>query len=98
MLATNQRRRDVQTRTDDARARRNALSKEVGGLMKAGKAAEAEAIKDEVRGLGAALDSLEDERKALEAEEDDLLLRLPNRLNARVTTGASEADNRVVHT
>ncbi len=98
LLATNQRRRDVQTRTDDARARRNALSKEVGGLMKAGKAAEAEAIKDEVRGLGAALDALEDERKALEAEEDDLLLRLPNRLHARVPTGASEADNRVVHT
>ena len=98
LLATNQRRREVQTRTDDARARRNALSKEVGGLMKAGRAAEAEAIKEDVRGLGAALDALEDERKALEADEDDLLLRLPNRLDPRVPTGASEAENRVVHT
>lgn len=98
LLATNARRREVQTRTDDARARRNALSKEVGGLMKAGRAAEAEAIKEEVRGLGAALDALEDERKALEADEDDLLLRLPNRLDPRVPTGASEAENRVVHT
>ena len=93
LVAVNARRREVQTEGDALRAERNTLSKEVGALMRAGKTEEAEANKARVRAGAERLAVLEEEQKTLEVEEADLILRLPNLLDARVSTGLSDQDN-----
>ena len=93
LIATNVRRREVQTEADPLRADRNTLSREVGGLMKAGRAAEAEAIKARVKAGADRLALLEEELRALETAETDQLMRLPNLIDERVPRGHSDADN-----
>jgi seryl-tRNA synthetase len=84
-------RRDIQTRTQDLQATRNALSKQIGALK--GRGEDASAILAEVAGIG-------DETKRLEGELDrvqrglrDFLLDLPNLTHASTPEGRSEADN-----
>ena len=67
-------RKAVTTETDELRAKRNALSKQIGPLMQQGKRDEAEPLKAEVKAFGARLAELEDQLKALEAEQQALLL------------------------
>lgn len=98
LVAVNARRREVQTESDQLRAERNALSKEVGALMKGGRQAEAEAIKARVREGASRLEVLDAELKTLEADEAALILSLPNLLDPRVPAGRGEEDNVVVAT
>ena len=84
-------RRDIQTRTQDLQAKRNALSKQIGALK--GRGEDASAILAEVAGIG-------DETKRLEGELDrvqrglrDFLLDLPNLTHASTPVGRSESDN-----
>ncbi|MCK6503017.1 serine--tRNA ligase [Myxococcota bacterium] len=93
LVAVIERRRELTTETDNLRGERNRLSKEIGPLMKAGRQVEAEPLKAEVKVLGERLDGLEAERQALEAEEEDALLGLPNLLDPRVPDGRDERDN-----
>ena len=67
-----QRRRQLQTETDDLRAERKVLSKQIGGLMKQGKAEEAEGIKSQVKQKAEHLLVLENQRKELESQEQHL--------------------------
>ena len=91
-----QRRRNLQTETDDLRAQRKLLSKQIGGLMKQGKREEAESIKDEVKKKAEHLVVLEHQRKELEEQEEALLLSLPNIISPAVPVGQSEDDNEEV--
>lgn len=91
-----QRRRNLQTETDDLRAQRKSLSKQIGGLMKQGKRDEAESIKDEVKKKAEHLVVLEHQRKELEEQEEALLLSLPNIISPAVPVGHSEEDNEEV--
>ena len=43
--------RSMKQRVDDLRAQRNAMSKQIGGLMKEGKREEAEAVKQQVASM-----------------------------------------------
>ena len=92
------RRRELQTQTDELRSSRKKLSKKIGGLMRDKKLDEVAAVKEEVTTIGNRLDLLEDERKDLQKQEDDLLLAFPNLLDARVPEGNSEDDNELVET
>ena len=87
------RRRELQTETDELRAQRNNLTKQIGPLMKAGKRDEAAPIMSQQKELATRLNLLEEERKTLEQEEADLLLSLPNLLQPDVPNGKSEDDN-----
>jgi seryl-tRNA synthetase len=87
------RRTAVVTERDEARARRNSVSKEIGGLMKQGQRDEAEARKAEVADINARIAALEAELDAIEATQRDAALRLPNLLAADVPDGAGEDDN-----
>jgi seryl-tRNA synthetase len=91
-------RKSVTTQTDELRAKRNALSKQIGPLMQQGKRDEAEPLKAEVKAFGETLSNLESQMKELEAEQHDLLLVIPNILDDRVPEGKSEEHNRVVRT
>ena len=96
IVAMDTRRKAVNTETDELRAKRNSLSKQIGPLMRDGNREAAEPLKAEVKAFGDRLSALEDELKALETEQHDLMMRIPNVLDDRVPAGKSEEDNQVV--
>ena len=85
------RRKDIQTRTQDLQARRNALSKAVGAAK--GKGEDAGALLAEVGGIGDDLKRLETELDGVQAEVRDFLLGLPNLTHASTPTGRGTDDN-----
>ena len=98
IIAMDAQRKSVNTETDDLRAKRNALSKQIGPLMREGKLDEAEPLKAEVKAGGDRLTELEASLKSMEEEQNHLLLTIPNILDDRVPSGANEDDNAVVRT
>jgi len=91
ILALDAARRAAVTATEQAQARRNALSREIGAAMKRGDAAEAERLKAEVAAL-ASLSAEAEDRALAEA-----LSALPNTLDVDVPDGADESANAVLH-
>ena len=98
IVEMNDLRKTVNTETDTLRAKRNALSKSIGPLMREGKKEEAEPLKAEVKAFGDRLAELEAQLKELEDEQTNLLLGIPNVLDDRVPSGKTEDDNEVVRT
>jgi len=98
IVEMNDLRKTVNTETDLLRAKRNALSKSIGPLMRDGKKEEAEPLKAEVKAFGDRLTKLETQLKELEDEQTNLLLGVPNLLDERVPPGKTEDDNEVVRT
>lgn len=86
-------RRRVIGEADRINQLRNAASKEIGGLIQAGKRDEAEAKKAEVAGLKDEQTELEKARDAADAEMRDLLANLPNIPSPDVPVGADESAN-----
>ncbi|MFA5110035.1 MAG: serine--tRNA ligase, partial [Desulfobaccales bacterium] len=91
-------RRQLLTRLEELRHERNTLSQEVGGLMKAGKKAEAQPLRDRVTAINDESKSLEAQAEAQDAWVRDFLLNLPNLPHESVPVGASSDDNPVAHT
>ncbi len=91
-------RRQLLTRLEELRHERNTLSQEVGGLMKAGKKAEAQPLRDRVTAINDESKSLEAQSEAEDAWVRDFLLNLPNIPHKSVPVGASSDDNPVDHT
>ena len=85
--------RKTQQEADDLRANRNKISKEIGGLMKAGKKEEAEAKKAEV---AAGAKKLE-EQEAKEAQLQEKILKnmmvIPNIIDPTVPIGKDDTEN-----
>ncbi|MGB0638603.1 MAG: serine--tRNA ligase [Myxococcota bacterium] len=98
IIEMDQHRKNVNTETDELRATRNSLSRQIGPLMQQGKRDEAEPLKAQVKAQGDRLAALESELKELEASQTALLMTIPNLLDDRVPAGASEDDNTVVRT
>jgi seryl-tRNA synthetase len=86
-------RRRVIGEADRINQLRNAASKEIGGLMQAGKREEAEVKKAEVAGLKVQQSELERARDSADAEMRELLAGLPNIPAADVPVGADESAN-----
>ena len=84
-------RKDIQTRTQDAQARRNSLSKQIGMLK--GKGEDAGAVMAEVAGLGDELKRMEERLSLLQAEINDFVMGIPNLPHESVATGKDEAAN-----
>jgi seryl-tRNA synthetase len=77
-------------------AEANRLAKEIGGLMRDGRGAEAEAVKARTTEIKASIQALAGELEQLEGQERDQLLRLPNMPHESVAAGKSAEDNEVV--
>ena len=88
--------RDLTAERDALRARVNDLSKQVGGLRKAGKNDEAEAVMNESRALGETERQLQVDFDDLQAQLRDVMLRIPNIPHVDAPNGASDADNPVI--
>jgi seryl-tRNA synthetase len=93
LVALDEKRRDVQTRLQDAQNKRNALSKSVGEAMKAGDKAKAEAIKAEVAALKDSITSGEEEERQLSQQLTDALAAIPNIPLDEAPDGADETGN-----
>jgi seryl-tRNA synthetase len=85
--------RDHMQKLQDAQARRNAASKEVGEAMKAGDKARAEALKAEVAGTKEFIASGEEAERKLTQELNDALAVIPNMPLDEVPDGKDEHGN-----
>ncbi|MCB9673852.1 MAG: serine--tRNA ligase [Alphaproteobacteria bacterium] len=83
---------------DNLNAERNRVSKDIGGLYKAGKPQEAEAMKARVAEVAERLKVLEVELTGVEAKIEAIAMDLPNLLHAEVPPGKDESANVVVKT
>jgi seryl-tRNA synthetase len=90
-------RQQLQAARDEARARLNAISAEIGKFIKTdpGKAG---ALKEETGALKKEIQSLQERFDATDARLNELLLYLPNSPDASVTEGKGSEDNPVVRT
>ena len=90
-MAMEAERKQLQTRTQELQAQRNALSKQVGMLKAKGE--DASAVLAQVGGLGDELKANEQALGALLARIDAFVSALPNLPEAGVPAGKDEADN-----
>ncbi|TDB60878.1 serine--tRNA ligase [Arundinibacter roseus] len=89
-------RRETQQELDQTLAKSNALAREIGGLMKQGKKAEAEAAKAETATLKETTRQLDEQLKGLETELYDELVKLPNLPHASVPEGRTADENETI--
>ena len=78
LLKIDSEKRDHIQKLQDAQARRNALSKEIGEVMRAGDKAKAETLKAEVAGLKDFIASGEETERVLTQKLNDALAVIPN--------------------
>jgi seryl-tRNA synthetase len=93
LIAIDERRRAVITKVEQAQARRNATSKEIGEAKKKKDEQKAQSLMGEVAELKAAIPMLEAEEKALSIELDDALAQIPNLPLDEVPDGKNANDN-----
>ena len=91
-------RREAITAAEQAKARRNELSQQVGALKKQGQHEQAAAVMDETRALKEKLDELDQTAARLDEQLRLAIASVPNLTRDEVPAGKSEADNVVVKT
>ncbi|NVO85284.1 serine--tRNA ligase [Hymenobacter terrestris] len=96
VLDLDQRRRELQTSHDQAQAEANELARQIGGLMKSGQKAEAEALKVRTGELKQQTKTHSDELADTEQLLQQLLYKLPNLPHESVPAGRGADDNEVV--
>jgi len=93
LLTLDLERRTVQQEMDNLRADRNRLSKQIGGLMKQGKRAEAELIKQQVTQNADRLAELKTQEADRADQIMEILLVIPNMIDASVPLGKDDSEN-----
>src|ERR1051325_11302865 len=91
-------RRKVQAELDSLLSEANKLAKQIGELMKNGKKAEAEEIKNQSATLKESSKKLEERLRSTEEELNKILVLLPNLPSTNVPKGKTPEDNEVVFT
>jgi seryl-tRNA synthetase len=95
LLSVDERRRELNTRTDQVRAEQNKLSGEIEEAAKAGKVNEPEfgELREKSSGLKSELKELEPQLAELNEKRDELLTSLPNIPEPEAPDGETEEDN-----
>jgi seryl-tRNA synthetase len=93
LLALDEKRRGAILKAEQAQARRNAASKEIGAAKKNKDEAAARALMAEVTQLKEAIPALEAEEKKYSKELHDILAMIPNLPGAEVPDGKDETGN-----
>ena len=86
-------RRSTQAQLDDILAKSNALSREIGTLMREGKREEAEVIKAKTATFKAESVTLKEKMQAFEQKMQNLLCTIPNAPHGDVVAGRNAEDN-----
>ncbi|MBQ2668386.1 MAG: serine--tRNA ligase [Clostridia bacterium] len=93
VIALDIEKRATQQKADGLRASRNKLSKEIGGLMKAGKKDEAAAVKAQVQAQSDELIATEAKEKELDERILKIMMTIPNIIDASVPIGKDDSEN-----
>lgn len=93
VLAMDKEYREAKTRADELRAKRNKMSKEIGGLMAKGQKEEAEKIKAEVKQYGADIEALAAKETELEGEIKKRMMVIPQIIGDDVPIGKDDSQN-----
>ena len=92
-MALDEQRRAAIAEVEQLQAQRNASSKEIGALMKAGKAEEAEEAKEAVRQLNDRIAVLDKQRTEADDALTELVSHIPNIPAADVPEGKDDSEN-----
>jgi seryl-tRNA synthetase len=84
-------RKDIQTRTQQLQASRNAASKQIGAAK--GRGDDTTALMADVAAIGAELATAEQQLEAVQLRQREMMLAMPNLPHPGVPVGRSEADN-----
>ena len=95
LLEVDVKRRSTQKQLDDTLSESNAIAKEIGNLFKSGKQTEANELRSRTTEMKQQVKDLQDELNGLEAEQDNLLVQLPNIPHESVPAGKSSEDNEI---
>ncbi len=93
VIALDRENRDIKGEVEGLRAKRNTLSKQIGGLMKQGKREEAEAVKAQVAADATRIDELSEREKQVEAEIKQRMMVIPNIIDPSVPIGRDDSEN-----
>lgn len=94
-LAADARRRELQGEADALRGERNTASRDIGGAIKAGARADAPelaSLRARSTAIGERLTAIDAELGSIEAQVEDLLLRIPNPAELDVPIGGEDAN------
>lgn len=98
LLSVDEQRRTKITEKEEAQARQNDLSSDIGALKREGKEEEAQKRIEKTTELKEKIDDLEDEVREVEERQTEVLLKIPNVPHSSVPVGATEDDNEVEET
>ncbi len=98
ILGIDENRRNTQRELDTLLNEANLVAKQVGEMMRSGKKAEAEELKNKSGALKESSKQLNEKLAQLEKQQHDLLVQLPNLPGEKVPKGKTPEDNEVVHT
>lgn len=97
IIDTDAERRKIQAELDAMLAHQNSIAKQVGELMRSGKKAEADDLKNKSTAMKQTVAELHDKLAAAERELESLLVKIPNTPSLKVPQGKSAEDNKEVH-
>ena len=93
VLEFDQQYREAKTKADSLRGERNALSKQIGGLMAQGKKDEAEEVKAHAAAMGEEMEKLEALETELEAKIKERMMVIPQMIDPSVPIGKDDSEN-----
>ena len=93
VLEFDQQYREAKTKADSLRGERNALSKQIGGLMAQGKKDEAEEVKARAAAMGEEMEKLEALETELEAKIKEIMMVIPQMIDPSVPIGKDDSEN-----
>ena len=95
-ISTDDARKKIQFDLDENLAKMNALSKEIGELMKAGKKEEANTSKISTTKYKEEIEKLKEDLKKAEVDLQEILYTIPNIPNEKVPNGITPEENEII--
>ena len=92
-IGLDKRNREIKGEVEALRAEKNALSKQIGGLMKQGKKEEAEEVKAKVTANAGRVDELTAEEREVEEKLKAVMMQIPNIIDSSVPIGKDDSEN-----
>ena len=78
---------------DELRAKRNSMSKQIGGLMAKGQKEEANEVKKQVQAMADEMKALEVKEAEISAKVKEIMMAIPNIIDPSVPIGKDDSEN-----
>ena len=96
VIALDGKRRELISKTEELKARRNEISRQVGMLKREGK--DTSALQEQVKEDAALTQKLDGELNDIKGQLESMMLNIPNLIDDSVPLGNDESDNVVIRT